>query len=120
MPADVFGDLLCGDPFVIHGVVVWLLGAFLQCQTEGESRVEAMDGGPAVGSVTDVGGNAFFAGGGDEPGNETVVVAFAMDRRREAHGGYFYTAGGQGCGGFFGGDAGSGGLGFVVLGGEAT
>lgn len=48
--------------------------AFFQGQLEQKSRVGAVDGGPAVDSITDIRGNARLAGGIDEHGHEAVVV----------------------------------------------
>jgi hypothetical protein len=84
---DDGGDVSEEDAFFGDGVESLSGGkSFFEDEAVEFRGVEAMDGGPGVGSVANVGGEALFAGEGDEVGNE-AVIALAVDGRGEAHDG---------------------------------
>ena len=51
----------------------WIPPAPFQCQTEQVGGIEAVHGGPAVGTVADIAGDARGAGDVDHGGEETVI-----------------------------------------------
>ena len=56
----------------------------LQGQAEKARRVEPVNGGPAVGPLGDVAGDALVTGDADK-GRDEAVVSLAVVRRRESH-----------------------------------
>lgn len=70
-------------PFLGHSGQDAARGCLLHSEAEQDRRVKPMDGGPPVGAVADVRRYARPACGGDEQGNEAVVLG-AVDRGGEA------------------------------------
>lgn len=81
--AMVSAMLLRVMPFLGHSGQDAARGCLLHSEAEQDRRVKPMDGGPPVGAVADVRRYARPACGGDEQGNEAVVLG-AVDRGGEA------------------------------------
>ena len=80
--ADSGGDVADRDSLVIDRMQSRARGCGLQRQPKQASRVVPVHGGPAVGAVTGVRGDALLAGDVDQPWNE-AVVAVTVHRRRQ-------------------------------------
>ncbi len=94
MAADHLGDVADRHALVGDRVQRRSRRRLLQREAEQARGIEAVHGGPAVGPVADVAGDAFVAGDPDE-GRHEAVVSVAVIRRRESHDRRADTAGGE-------------------------
>jgi hypothetical protein len=81
--ADGLGDGAHGDALLGDCVKTSAGSGLLEGEPVQTSRVEPMDGGPAIRAVSDVGGEPLLPGDLDEERDEAVVTA-AVDGGREA------------------------------------
>jgi AcrR family transcriptional regulator len=91
VPADDRGDVPERHALVADRVQARARGRGLQGQPEQARGIEPVHGGPAVGPVAHVGGQALHAGDADQARDE-AVIALAVHRRRQAHRGNAYAA----------------------------
>src|ERR1700744_5163107 len=84
LPTDSLGDLAGRPPFIGDAMKPRTGGTFFQRKTEESGGVQSMHGGPAVGSVPDIGGDPLFTGDADQCRNE-AVIPIAVYRRRQTH-----------------------------------
>ena len=94
VPADDRGDVAERHALVADRVQARACGRGLQGQPEQARGIEPVHGGPAVGPVAHVGGQALRAGDADQ-GRDEAVIALAVHRRRQAHRRYAHAASGE-------------------------
>ena len=95
MPADHLGDVADRHALVGDRVQRRSRRGLLQRQAEEARGIEPVHGGPAVGPVADVAGDALVAGDADQ-GRHEAVVSVAVNRRRKSHDGRADAAGSEG------------------------
>ena len=84
LPPDYAGDISKRHTLVTDAVIPRSRGARLDCESEQMRGIKPVHCCPAVASVTDVRGDAFFARYIDKPRDE-AVIAVAVYGRRKSH-----------------------------------
>ena len=82
LTADRFGDGSERNAFLRDGVVGLALSSALEREPEDPRGVEAVDGGPRIPPLSDIGGDAPFARDGGEHRHEAVSLPLAMHGSR--------------------------------------
>jgi len=84
LPADRLGDQ--PERYALgNGVERLIPGTPFKRAAEDARGIQPVHGWPEVLSVTDIGGNALFAGCGGKHGNETMAFPDAVGRARKAN-----------------------------------
>jgi hypothetical protein len=83
MPADRLGDGADRHALVRDPVQYRSRRSLLQRQAEEVRGIEPVNGGPAVGPIADVAGDALLAGDADQ-GRDEAVISVAVIRRGES------------------------------------
>src|SRR5580658_6059433 len=98
-PANHLGDLFERHAFISDRVERARVRAALKGEPKNPGRIEPMYAWPAVLTVPEIGGDALLAGKTDDPRDE-AVIAMAVHRRRQPHGGHAHAASleRRGCG----------------------
>jgi len=100
--ADCLGDVSKGDALLTHCMIRLLGRSTFKRKAEEPRGTFNVHRRPAGGAVADLGGHASFTRDVHQHGDEAVLLANAMDRRRQPHGRCVHPAVRQHAGRFFG------------------